>query len=58
MGGAAFPYDMTTNSKKDAVYLFYDPAEERCYLQSMPNNPDDCGFEFEGTIGYICEYEN
>lgn len=52
------PYDMTTTSKKDAVYLFYDPAEERCYLQSMPNNPDDWGFEYKGTIGYICEYEN
>lgn len=52
------PYDMTTNSKKDAVYLFYDPGEERCYLQSMPNNPDDWGFAYEGTIGYICEYEN
>lgn len=52
------PYDMTTTAKKDAVYLFYDPAEERCYLQSMPNNPADWGFEYKGTVGYICEYEN
>ena len=52
------PYNITTTAKKDAVYLFYDPAEERCYLQSMPNNPADWGFEYKGTIGYICEYEN
>lgn len=52
------PYDMTTTAKKDAACLFYDPGEERCYLQSMPNNPADWGFEYKGTIGYICEYEN
>lgn len=52
------PYNISTTAKKEATYLFYDPAEEKCYLQSMPGDPDDWGFEYEGTIGYICEYEN
>ena len=53
-------YSMEVDGEKvseDGVYLLYDDVDERCFLYDAPKDILAVYPEYEGKIGYICEYD-
>ena len=44
--------------KEDFAYLMYDDTEEKCFLYDAPMDMLSVWPEYEGKIGYICEYDS
>lgn len=42
---------------EDYVVLFYRKADERCYLNDVPDDILSAAPSYAGKVGYICEYD-
>ena len=42
---------------EDYVVLFYRKADDRCYLNDVPDDILSAAPSYAGKVGYICEYE-